>query len=116
MIVVGVPRETVSGGTGGGVTPGGAGQVSKAKGSGGGGGGGGGGGVLGGGGGGGGLQAIATARRLGAVVSAFDVRAAVKEQVQSVGAKFVELPLDGASGQDSNGYAKALTDEQQRRQ
>jgi NAD(P) transhydrogenase subunit alpha len=63
-----------------------------------------------------GLQAIATARRLGAVVSAFDVRAAVKEQVQSVGAKFVELPLDGAGGQDNNGYAKALSQEQQRRQ
>jgi NAD(P) transhydrogenase subunit alpha len=63
-----------------------------------------------------GLQAIATARRLGAVVSAFDVRAAVKEQVQSVGAKFIELPLEGAGGQDSNGYAKALTEEQQRRQ
>jgi NAD(P) transhydrogenase subunit alpha len=63
-----------------------------------------------------GLQAIATARRLGAVVSAFDVRAAVKEQVQSVGAKFVELPLEGVGGQDANGYAKALTEEQQRKQ
>jgi NAD(P) transhydrogenase subunit alpha len=64
-----------------------------------------------------GLQAIATARRLGAVVSAFDVRAAVKEQVQSVGAKFVELPLgEGTGGQDSNGYARALTEEQQRKQ
>jgi NAD(P) transhydrogenase subunit alpha len=64
-----------------------------------------------------GLQAIATARRLGAVVSAFDVRAAVKEQVMSVGAKFVELPLgEGTGGQDSNGYAKALTEEQQRKQ
>jgi NAD(P) transhydrogenase subunit alpha len=63
-----------------------------------------------------GLQAIATAKRLGAVVSAFDVRAAVKEQVQSVGAKFVELPLDGAGGQDNNGYAKALSAEQQRKQ
>jgi NAD(P) transhydrogenase subunit alpha len=63
-----------------------------------------------------GLQAIATARRLGAVVSAFDVRAAVKEQVQSVGAKFVELPLDATGGQDDNGYAKALSTEQQRRQ
>jgi NAD(P) transhydrogenase subunit alpha len=63
-----------------------------------------------------GLQAIATARRLGAVVSAFDVRAAAKEQVQSVGAKFVELPLEGTGGQDSNGYARALTEEQQRKQ
>jgi NAD(P) transhydrogenase subunit alpha len=63
-----------------------------------------------------GLQAIATARRLGAVVTAFDVRAAVKEQVQSVGAKFLELPLDGTGGQDNNGYAKALSTEQQRKQ
>ena len=63
-----------------------------------------------------GLQAIATARRLGAVVSAFDVRPAVKEQVQSVGAKFIELPLDGAGGQDDDGYAKALSSEQQSRQ
>src|SRR5438309_650921 len=51
-----------------------------------------------------GLQAISTARRLGAVVSAFDVRPAVKEQVQSVGAKFVELPLE-AGAQDQGGYA-----------
>jgi NAD(P) transhydrogenase subunit alpha len=63
-----------------------------------------------------GLQAIATARRLGAVVSAFDVRPAVKEQVQSVGAKFIELPLDTADAQDAGGYAKALTEEQQRKQ
>ncbi|HEY7117808.1 MAG TPA: Re/Si-specific NAD(P)(+) transhydrogenase subunit alpha [Tepidisphaeraceae bacterium] len=63
-----------------------------------------------------GLQAIATARRLGAVVSAFDVRAAVKEQVQSVGAKFVELPLETGDAQDSNGYAKALSAELQRKQ
>lgn len=54
-----------------------------------------------------GLQAIATARRLGAVVQAYDVRPAVKEQVESVGARFVELPLatEGAEGQ--GGYAKA---------
>src|ERR1700722_19598993 len=63
-----------------------------------------------------GLQAIATAKRLGAVVSAFDVRPAVKEQVQSVGAKFVELPLDTANSQDKGGYAKALTAEQQHKQ
>lgn len=63
-----------------------------------------------------GLQAIATARRLGAVVSAFDVRTAVKEQVQSVGAKFIELPLETGDGQDTGGYAKALTPDQQRKQ
>lgn len=63
-----------------------------------------------------GLQAIATAKRLGAVVSAYDVRPAVKEQVQSVGAKFVELPLDTSGTQDKGGYAKALTDEQQEKQ
>jgi NAD(P) transhydrogenase subunit alpha len=54
-----------------------------------------------------GLQAIATARKLGAVVEAYDVRPAVKEQVQSVGAKFVELPLDTAQAEDQGGYAKA---------
>jgi NAD(P) transhydrogenase subunit alpha len=54
-----------------------------------------------------GLQAIATARRLGAVVVAYDVRPAVKEQIQSLGAKFVELPLDTASAEDRGGYAKA---------
>jgi NAD(P) transhydrogenase subunit alpha len=61
-----------------------------------------------------GLQAISTARRLGAVVSAFDVRPAVKEQVQSVGAKFVELPVETAEGQ--GGYAKEQSAEQQRKQ
>lgn len=54
-----------------------------------------------------GLQAIATARRLGAVVSAYDVRPAVKEQVQSLGAKFVELALETKDAQDERGYAKA---------
>ncbi|HEY1462385.1 MAG TPA: Re/Si-specific NAD(P)(+) transhydrogenase subunit alpha [Terriglobales bacterium] len=54
-----------------------------------------------------GLQAIATARRLGAVVSAYDVRPAVKEQVQSLGARFVELPLETGDAQDSRGYARA---------
>ena len=54
-----------------------------------------------------GLQAIATARKLGAVVEAYDVRPAVKEQVQSVGAKFVELPLETAQAEDTGGYAKA---------
>src|SRR5262245_53185716 len=51
-----------------------------------------------------GLQAIATARKLGAVVEAYDVRPAVKEQVQSVGAKFVELPLETAQAEDKGGY------------
>ncbi len=53
-----------------------------------------------------GLQAIATARRLGAVVSAYDVRPAVAEQVQSLGAKFVEFDLETAGAEDSGGYAK----------
>jgi NAD(P) transhydrogenase subunit alpha len=59
-----------------------------------------------------GLQAIATARRLGAVVAGFDVRAAVKEQVESLGAKFLELDL-GEGGEGEGGYAKELTPEQQ---
>ena len=63
-----------------------------------------------------GLQAIATARRLGALVSAYDVRPAVKEQVQSLGAKFVELPLETASAQDAGGYARELSPEQQQKQ
>ena len=54
-----------------------------------------------------GLQAIATAKRLGAVVSAYDVRPAVKEQVQSLGGRFVELPLETQDAQDARGYAKA---------
>jgi NAD(P) transhydrogenase subunit alpha len=54
-----------------------------------------------------GLQAIATARRLGAVVRAYDVRPACREQVESLGAKFVELPLDTADAQGAGGYAKA---------
>ena len=54
-----------------------------------------------------GLQAIATARRLGAVVSAYDVRPAVKEQVQSLGAKFVEMPLETAAAETKGGYAQA---------
>ena len=63
-----------------------------------------------------GLQAIATARRLGAIVTAYDVRPAVKEQVQSVGAKFLELPLETTGAQDAGGYAKELTAEQQQKQ
>jgi len=55
-----------------------------------------------------GLQAIATARRLGAVVQAYDVRPAVKEQVKSVGAKFVELPLEAGAAEGAGGYAKAM--------
>jgi H+-translocating NAD(P) transhydrogenase subunit alpha len=62
-----------------------------------------------------GLQAIATARRLGAVVSAYDVRAVVKEQIQSLGATFLEFDL-GESAEGTGGYAKELTPEQQQRQ
>jgi NAD(P) transhydrogenase subunit alpha len=54
-----------------------------------------------------GLQAISTARRLGAKVEAYDVRPAVKEQVQSLGARFVELPLEASDAEDKGGYAKA---------
>ena len=54
-----------------------------------------------------GLQAISTARRLGGVVQAYDVRPAVKEQVESLGAKFVELPLETAGAEGQGGYAKA---------
>ena len=54
-----------------------------------------------------GLQAIATARRLGAVVNGYDVRPAAKEQVQSLGAKFVELPIEAKDAQDARGYATA---------
>jgi NAD(P) transhydrogenase subunit alpha len=62
-----------------------------------------------------GLQAIATARRLGAVVSGYDVRAVVKEQVMSLGATFLEFDL-GSDAEGSGGYAKELTPEQQERQ
>jgi NAD(P) transhydrogenase subunit alpha len=62
-----------------------------------------------------GLQAIATARRLGAVVQGFDVRAAVKEQVESLGAHFLEFDL-GGDLEGAGGYAKELTPEQQARQ
>jgi NAD(P) transhydrogenase subunit alpha len=60
-----------------------------------------------------GLQAIATARRLGAVVEAYDVRAATKEQVKSLGAKFVDT---GVSADAAGGYARELTDEEKRKQ
>src|SRR6185295_10039994 len=59
-----------------------------------------------------GLQAIATAKRLGAVVEAYDIRPEVKEQVLSVGGKFVDLGLETAGASDKGGYAKALTSEQ----
>ena len=55
-----------------------------------------------------GLQAIATAKRLGSVVSAYDVRTAVKDQIVSVGAKFVTLDVEGAQAEGSGGYAKAM--------
>jgi len=63
-----------------------------------------------------GLQAIATAKRLGAVVEAYDVRPAVKEQVQSVGAKFVELPLETEAAEGTGGYAAVQDESFYRRQ
>ena len=63
-----------------------------------------------------GLQAIATAKRLGAVIRAYDVRPAVKEQVESLGAKFVEMELDTEESETSGGYAKAMDEEFYRRQ
>ena len=63
-----------------------------------------------------GLQAIATARKLGALVEAYDVRAAVKEQIQSLGAKFVELPLETAGAEGAGGYAKEQGEDFLRRQ
>jgi len=63
-----------------------------------------------------GLQAIASARRLGAVVQAYDVRPVVKEQIESLGAKFVELDLDTADAEGQGGYARALNEAQQQKQ
>jgi len=63
-----------------------------------------------------GLQAIATARRLGARVEAYDVRPAVKEQIESLGAKFIELPLETAGAEDKGGYATAQDESFYRRQ
>ncbi len=63
-----------------------------------------------------GLQAIASSKRLGAVVSATDVRAAVREQVQSLGAKFVETPVEAAKAEGTGGYAQALDEETYRKQ
>jgi NAD(P) transhydrogenase subunit alpha len=63
-----------------------------------------------------GLQAIATARRLGAAVQAFDVRSAVKEQIESLGARFLELDMGLEDAEAAGGYARALTEEEQQRQ
>ena len=63
-----------------------------------------------------GLQALATARRLGAVTFAFDVRSAVKEQIESLGARFIELDMGLEDAEAAGGYARALTDEEQQRQ
>ena len=66
-----------------------------------------------------GLQAIATAKRLGAVIEAFDVRPAVKEQVESLGAKFVEVPVseeEKRSAETAGGYAREMSDDYKQRQ
>ena len=63
-----------------------------------------------------GLQAIATARRLGAVVSGYDIRAEVKEQIESLGARFVVLGIDAGDAQDRGGYAKAMGEDFYRKQ
>jgi NAD(P) transhydrogenase subunit alpha len=63
-----------------------------------------------------GLQAIATAKRLGAKIEAYDVRPAVKEQIESLGAKFVELPLETTGAEDKGGYATAQDESFYRRQ
>jgi len=63
-----------------------------------------------------GLQAIATAKRLGAIVEAYDLRPVVKEQVESLGARFVELPLDSGEAEDRGGYAKVMDEEFYRKQ
>ena len=63
-----------------------------------------------------GLQAIAQAKRLGARVEAYDIRPAVKEEIQSLGARFVEIPLDTDDAQDKGGYAKAQDESFYRRQ
>jgi NAD(P) transhydrogenase subunit alpha len=62
-----------------------------------------------------GLQAIATARRLGAIVEAYDVRSVVKEQIESLGAKFVNIDV-GESGEGKGGYAKEMSDEAKQKQ
>jgi NAD(P) transhydrogenase subunit alpha len=63
-----------------------------------------------------GLQAIATARRLGAVTSAYDLRPAAKEQVQSLGGRFVELPIEAKDAEDAGGYARAQDESFYKRQ
>ncbi len=63
-----------------------------------------------------GLQAIASAKRLGAIVSAYDVRPAVREQVESLGGKFVEMELEAGEAEDKGGYAKELGEEFYRKQ
>ena len=63
-----------------------------------------------------GLQALATSRRLGASVQAFDVRSAVKEQIESLGARFLELDMGLEDAEGSGGYARQLTDEEQQKQ
>ena len=63
-----------------------------------------------------GLQAIATAKRLGALVSAFDVRPAVKEQVESLGAKFISVDADAKDAETAGGYAREMNDQYQERQ
>ncbi|GAB6089399.1 Re/Si-specific NAD(P)(+) transhydrogenase subunit alpha [Spirochaeta dissipatitropha] len=63
-----------------------------------------------------GLQAIATTKRLGAVVSAYDIRPAVKDQVLSLGAKFVEMELEADSAEDSGGYAREMNEDFYRKQ
>ena len=63
-----------------------------------------------------GLQAVATAKRLGALVSAFDVRPAVKEQVESLGAKFISVDADSGEAETAGGYAREMGDEYKRRQ
>ena len=63
-----------------------------------------------------GLQAIATARRLGAIVQAFDVRSAVREQIESLGARFLELDMGLEDAEAAGGYARQLTEDEQQRQ
>jgi NAD(P) transhydrogenase subunit alpha len=63
-----------------------------------------------------GLQAISTAKRLGAIVHAYDIRPAVKEQIESLGAKFVEMEIEAGDAEDKGGYAKEMGEEFYRRQ
>ena len=63
-----------------------------------------------------GLQAIATARRLGAVVEGYDIRPAAREQIESLGARVVELPMEAGNAQDEGGYARAMDEDFYRRQ